>query len=209
MINFLLILFIISLLYLSIANRLYTYTNILILQGVLLFIMAFLQLGEIKLAGLIPVLVETLLVKAMVIPWFLRYIIRRNHISREAEPTIPQFASLLIVTAIVGTTFYLAYSMGLTDIIPEYFVVAVSSLFIGMYIIISRKKIITHAMGYLVIENGVFVMSLAVGDEMPMLVTTGVLFDIFASVLILGLFINKIGDVFKEGDVEHLSQLKD
>ena len=90
-----------------------------------------------------------------------------------------------------------------------FFVVALSTIFFGLYIIASRRKIITHVMGYLVIENGVFVLSLAVGNEMPMLVNLGVMLDIFASVLILGIFLNKIGDVFKNIDVEELSNLKD
>ena len=64
-------------------------------------------------------------------------------------------------------------------------------------------------MGFLIIENGVFVLSLAVGTEMPMLVNIGILLDIFASVLILGVFVNKIGDVLKEQDVDQLRNLKD
>jgi hydrogenase-4 component E len=82
-------------------------------------------------------------------------------------------------------------------------------LFTGLYFIISRKKIITHVMGFLIIENGVFVLSLAVGTEMPMLVNIGILLDIFASVLILGVFVNKIGDILKEQDVDQLRNLKD
>ncbi len=64
-------------------------------------------------------------------------------------------------------------------------------------------------MGFLIIENGVFVLSLAVGTQMPMLVNIGILLDIFASVLILGIFVNKIGDVLKEQDVDQLRNLKD
>ena len=90
-----------------------------------------------------------------------------------------------------------------------FFVVALSSLFMGLYFIATRRKIITHVIGYLIIENGVFVLSLAVGNEMPMLVNLGIMLDIFASVLILGIFLNKIGDVFKDVDVNQLSNLKD
>jgi hydrogenase-4 component E len=64
-------------------------------------------------------------------------------------------------------------------------------------------------MGFLVIENGVFILSIAVGNEMPMLVNTGILLDFFVCVLVLGIFINKLGDVFKEPDVDKLSQLRD
>jgi hydrogenase-4 component E len=87
--------------------------------------------------------------------------------------------------------------------------VALSALFTGLYIIITRRKIITHVMGFLIIENGVFVLSLAVGSEMPMLVNTGILLDIFVSVILLGIFADKIGDVFEEQDVEQLRNLKD
>ena len=64
-------------------------------------------------------------------------------------------------------------------------------------------------MGYMVIENGVFILSLAVGNEMPLLVNLGIMLDIFASVLILGIFVNKIGDVLKDVDVDQLRNLKD
>jgi hydrogenase-4 component E len=74
---------------------------------------------------------------------------------------------------------------------------------------VSRKKIITHVIGYIVVENGVFVLSLAVGNEMPVLVNLGVMLDIFASVLILGVFFNKIGDVLNDPDVNVLRNLKD
>jgi hydrogenase-4 component E len=87
--------------------------------------------------------------------------------------------------------------------------VAVSALFTGLYIIITRKKIITHVMGFLVIENGVFILSLAVGSEMPMLVNTGILLDIFVSVLLLGVFANKIGEIMQDHDVNKLKNLKD
>ncbi|MNE36628.1 hydrogenase 4 membrane subunit [compost metagenome] len=64
-------------------------------------------------------------------------------------------------------------------------------------------------MGFLVIENGVFILSIALGNEMPMLVNIGILLDIFASVFLLGIFVNKIGDVMKEQDVEQLRNLRD
>jgi hydrogenase-4 component E len=78
-----------------------------------------------------------------------------------------------------------------------------------LYLIVTRKKIITHVIGYIIIENGVFVLSLAVGNEMPMLVNLGIMLDIFASVLILGVFFNRIGDLLKDPDIDHLRNLKD
>jgi hydrogenase-4 component E len=209
MTNVLLIIFIISLLYVAIANRIITYVRVLALQGFILFAVTFLQLQEIQTWNLVLILLETIVFKALAVPAFLSYLIKRNKITRETEPYLPHFISLIIITLIIVITVLLANSIKDTHLDKIFFIVSLSTLFTGLYFIASRKKIITHVMGYLMIENGVFVLSLAVGNEMPNLVNLGIMLDVFASVLILGIFLNKIGDVFKAVDVDQLSNLKD
>jgi hydrogenase-4 component E len=209
MINVLLIVLLISLLYLSIANRLLTYIKILAFQGVILFGVAFIELNDINTVNLVLILLETIIVKAILVPLFIKYIIKKNNITRETEPFLPNFVSLIIVTTIIVITILLSNSISDTHLEKISFIVALSTLFTGLFIIGTRKKIITHVMGYLVIENGVFILSLAVGNEMPLLVNLGIMLDIFASVLILGIFVNKIGDVLKDVDVDQLRNLKD
>jgi hydrogenase-4 component E len=209
MIDVLLITFIITLFYIAIANRMLTYIKVLALQGVLLFVVVFIQLNEINPLNLALILLETIVFKSVAVPLFMAYVLKRNNITREAEPYLPNFVSLIITTVIVVVTILLANGVKDTHLDKIFFVVALSSLFTGLYFIATRRKIITHVIGYLIIENGVFVLSLAVGNEMPMLVNLGIMLDIFASVLILGIFLNKIGDVFKDVDVDQLSSLKD
>jgi hydrogenase-4 component E len=209
MTNVLLIIFTISLLYLGIAHRLLTYIKILSFQGVLLFGIAFIELSEIHALNLSFVLLETIVFKAIAIPLFLNYIMKRNRITRDAEPYLPNFISLIIITIIIIITFILSNAIVDSHISKIYFVVAISTLFTGLYIIVTRHKIITHVIGYLIIENGVFILSLAVGNEMPMLVNLGILLDIFASIFLLGIFVNRIGDVLKDVDVDQLKSLKD
>jgi hydrogenase-4 component E len=209
MTDVLLIIFIMSIFYVSIANRIVTYVRVLALQGVILFAVAFIQLNKIETWNLILILLETIVFKAVAVPIFLSHLIKRNKITRESEPYLPHFVSLLITTVIVAFTVLLASSVHDTYLDKIFFIVSLSTLFTGLYFIASRKKIITHVMGYLMIENGVFVLSLAVGNEMPGLVNLGIMLDVFASVLILGIFLNKIGDVFRDADVDNLSSLKD
>jgi len=209
MIDVLLITFIITLFYIAIANRMLTYLKVLAFQGVLLFAVVFIQLSEINPINLALILLETIVFKSVAVPLFMAYVLKRNKITREAEPFLPNFVSLIITTLIVVVTILLANGVKDTHLDKIFFVVALSSLFMGLYFIATRRKIITHVIGYLIIENGVFVLSLAVGNEMPMLVNLGIMLDIFASVLILGIFLNKIGDVFKNIDVNQLSNLKD
>jgi len=209
MIHVLLITFLITLFYMAIANRLMTYIKVLALQGVLLFFVVFIQLNEINTLNLVLILLETIVFKSLAVPFFLGYLLRRNSITREAEPYLPNFISLVITTFIVVITILISSTIKDTHLDKIFFVVALSTLFFGLYLIATRRKIITHVMGYMVIENGVFVLSLAIGNEMPMLVNLGIMLDIFASVLILGIFLNRIGDVFKDVDVDQLSKLKD
>ena len=209
MTNILLITFVISLIYLGVANRLSSYITTLAFQGIILFGVAFIELIEINWINLVLVLMETIIFKTIAIPYFLNYLIQKNKIPREAEPFLPDFVSIVIITAIILGSFLLSNTIHDPNLRKIFFVVALSTLFTGLYIIVTRRKIITHVMGFLVIENGVFVLSIAVGNEMPMLVNIGIMLDIFASVFLLGIFVNKIGDVMKEQDVEQLSNLRD
>ena len=193
----------------SIANRIITYVRVLALQGFILFGVTYLQLKDIETWNLVLIMLETIIFKAVAVPLFISYLIKRNRMTRETEPYLPHFVSLIIVTAIVVVTILLSNSIKDTHLDKIFFIVSLSTLFTGLYFIASRKKIITHVLGYLIIENGVFVLSLAVGNEMPNLVNLGIMLDVFASVLILGIFLNKIGDVFRDADVDQLSNLKD
>ena len=209
MTHVLLVVFSMTLLYIGISNRLFTYINILMIQGLILSGVAFIQLRDMGLGNLAFILLETGVFKTFVIPIFMKNVIRRNGITREAEPFVSNFASLVIITLLIVGTYLGAITIDSNDLDIVFFVVAVSTVFVGLFIIISRKKLITHVMGYLVIENGIFILSLAVGNEMPMLVNIGILLDIFVSILVLGIFVNKMGDVFKETDVKQLNRLRD
>ena len=209
MTDILLIALAMSLLYISIANRLFTYLNILVFQGFILFGVTYLTLTKISTVNLMLIMLETIVFKAVAVPWFINYVIKRNGITREAEPYLPNFISLIIVTFITVATIILSSSIKDVNLDKTFFVVALSTIFTGLYLIVTRKKIITHVIGYIIIENGVFVLSLAVGNEMPMLVNLGIMLDIFASVLILGVFFNRIGDLLKDPDIDQLRNLKD
>ncbi|MCF0167737.1 MAG: hypothetical protein HUJ93_03705 [Bacteroidales bacterium] len=207
--DIILIVFLMTLFYMAIANRMRGYVKILAVQGCLLFVTAFLQLKEVTAFNLVWILVETVLFKSVAVPFFLYYIINRNRITRESEPYLPHFMSLIITSLIIAATFLTAEMVNDSYLDKMFFVTAMSSIFFGLYFIASRRKLLSHVMGYVVIENGVTILAFAVANEMPMLVNLGVLLDIFASVLILGIFINKIGDVFHDTDVEQLTELKD
>jgi hydrogenase-4 component E len=209
MITILLTVFAFTLFYIGIATRLVSYIRMLVFQGILLFGITFIELKDVNWINLALILLETIVFKTVAIPYFLSYLIKKNKIIREAEPFVSNFWSLLIITGLFVLSFILSGILDFDKQSKIFVIVSFSTLLTGLYIIISRKKVITHVMGYLVLENGVFILSLAVGSHQPMLVNLGVLLDVFVSVLVFGIFINQIGNTFEEMNADNLSNLKD
>jgi hydrogenase-4 component E len=208
MINFGIILFIITLIYLAKVEMVKSYFTLMAIQGVLLFFLAFLELKEVHIIQLIFVLLETLVFKAIFVPLFLKRI-TKNKIHRHQHGPIKGYYSVLIAIAIIILSFISAHLMHDEYLQVKYFTAATSSILIGLFIAISNRDLVTHLISYLVIENGIFLLSLALGSDLPMFVNAAILLDIFTSVLIMGIFFNKLKDYFQNADISHLSQLKD
>jgi len=209
MIFFFIILFAISLIYLAMAERVVRFLTLLIVQGILLAGIAYWHLKQIDAVHLSFILLETLIVKSIGIPLFLNYIRKRNKLNKLNESKVPTFISILITSAGLVFGFVLSNFLRDSHIETIFFAVAISTVIAGMYFIISHRNVFTHLIGYLVIQNGIFMMSLSVGVEMPMLINNAILLDLFISVLVLGIFINRVGDTFQNLTVDGLSQLKD
>jgi hydrogenase-4 component E len=213
MINFLVIIFIISLIYLSKVEMVKSYFGLMALQGVLLFGLSYLELKETDIVQLIFILVETLVFKAVFVPWFLQRITKNKIHRHHSGPTKGYYSVFFTAIIIIGSFLvsYLLHDEFKTDadLQVKYFTAAISSILVGLFIAINNRDLVTHLISYLVIENGIFLLSLALGSDLPMFVNAAILLDIFTSVLIMGIFFNRVKDYFENTDVSQLSQLKD
>ena len=212
MVDFLVIVFIVSLIYVSKVEMVKSYFSLMGLQGVLLFGLAYFELKEGGVVQLLFILVETLVFKALFVPLLLRRI-TKNKIHRHNSGPVKGYYSVLIATVIVVVSFLIGYllhgELKTDDLQVKYFTSAIASIFVGLFIAINNRDLITHLISYLVIENGIFLLSLALGAEMPMFVNAAILLDIFTSVLVMGVFFNRLKDYFQNMDTSQLSQLKD
>jgi hydrogenase-4 component E len=93
------------------------------------------------------------------------------------------------------------------DIIP--FASGFSAIVVGILLIVFRKKLIVHVVGFLVLENGIFLFGTAVTSETPIIIEIGSLLDVFVVVFLMGIAINKISTTFADFDVTSLRRLKD
>ncbi len=198
------IVYAVTLIYLSVTERFPVYAGLIGLQGLLLFILSFLELDAITLPTLLFVATETLVFKVFVVPYLLFRIVNRTGETRVHEKALPGFYSLLFVTVGMLFSVLVSFSMKTTPGSMIYFIVAFFAVFTGLFMIISHRKIFSHLVGFLVIENAVLLLSLAIGSEMPMLINIGILLDIFVSVLILGIFVMRL-----KQHTHELTRLKD
>ena len=72
-----------------------------------------------------------------------------------------------------------------------------------------RSRLFSHLIGFLAIENGVFLFSMAIGVEMPWVINIAILLDILMSVLMMGIFFKRIDDRIHVDDADALSNVKD
>lgn len=203
------ILFAITIIYFALSERVSTFVILLSIQGALLFGIVFFSLYKIALFDFIFILVETIMVKSIVIPWFLNKVRKHNNLKREHEPSVPVFYSIIVAMICLLLSFLLSSYLNDNQIHAKYFTVAFASVIFGIYFIIIHKNIFSHLVGYLIIENGIFLFSLAVGSVMPLMVNLAILLDLFMGVLVLGTFINRIGNTFDSIEVDQLTKLKD
>jgi hydrogenase-4 component E len=153
----------------------------------------------------------TVVIKAMVLPRILKAVIERLNVKRELELNINIPSSLLICGVLVILAFYITQpiiSLGFL-LTRDSLAIALSIVLIGFFIMIARKKAVTQVIGFLVIENGLFLGATAAAYGMPLIVELGVFFDILVAGLIIGVYTHRLQDTFDSVDTTKLTGLKE
>lgn len=205
----LIILYIITLIYFSIVERFRNYSSLIAAQGWLLLGIALLRLHALDWVELTFIITETLIFKALIVPGILMRVIKNTGINRISSTGTSQFNSLMLSITALTVSAILTYYVADQSINMVFFGVALYALLTGLILIVLRSRIFTHMVGFLVIENGVFLFSMAIGVEMPMLINAAIMLDILLSVLMLGMFMTKVDKHIHTDDSDSLTHVKD
>ena len=152
----------------------------------------------------------TVVLKAILIPWFLMRIIDRIGIHREIEPFLNVPVSLLVCLGltVVGYRVSTGFPEGARGVSHHLIGVSLSMLLIGLFLMVTRKKAITQILALLTVENAVFLVAVGVTPGMPLVVELGIAFDVIVAVLLLGILVHRIVDRFHSIDLNPLSHLQ-
>jgi hydrogenase-4 component E len=151
----------------------------------------------------------TFLSKGVLIPLFLRRIVRQIKVTHDVEPYISNALSLTI-SGILVVVVYASLKEGIfvTGLSKNVLQISIAVILIGLFIMITRKKALIQVIGLLFMENGLFLAGFALTFGMPLIIELGVLFDMLMAIIILGLFIVQIKKSFASSDLDKLTILK-
>ncbi|MEJ5336503.1 MULTISPECIES: NADH-quinone oxidoreductase subunit K [Thermus] len=149
------------------------------------------------------------LLKGFLIPAYLLRLLDRLEVSHEVESYLSIPLSLLMGGGLVALGFWAGEAFVLPGArLPEAVPVALSLILLGMFSMATRKKAITQVLGFLALENGVFLLALAESHGLPLFVELGVALDAFAAVFLAGILIFRIKETFGHLDTARLRELR-
>jgi len=134
-----------------------------------------------------------------------------RNIDREMQPFVGFSTSLWISVSVfsmalwIGRVLEVPHGLASSLLIPT----AMFQLFAGLFLTIARHKAVTQVLGYLVIENGIFIFDIACIPHQPLVIEMGILLDIFVAVFIMGIEVFNISNEFDHMDVDALASLND
>jgi hydrogenase-4 component E len=193
------------------ASRLRAVIGASAAQGVCLGILTVTAHGELTVY-VVVIALAAIAIKAIVIPRLLYKAMRDVVIVRDVEPLIGLIPSLVI--GALGTVFAVVFAGTLpfagahegTLVLPS----SLATVLTGCIVLTTHRKAITQVVGYLILENGIFILGLSLLDAMPFLVEVGVLLDLVVGIFVMAIIINHVSREFSVStDAAELSELKE
>lgn len=192
------------------SSRMQAVIQTVALQGFLLGLMPLVGHNQIRWELLVICLL-TMAIKGAFIPGLLNRALREVRIQREVAPVLGFTPSILLGGLGTGLAVLFANTLPLTPnqantlILPASF----STVLTGFLILTTRQKAITQVVGYLTLENGIFIFGLLLLDAMPFLVETGVLLDLSVGVFVMGIILRYIQRTFSSLEAAPLATVRE
>ena len=191
-------------------GRLLTVIRIVAVQGILLGLLPFFMHERLAFPEILSA-AAAISLKGVIIPAIMIKALRDVMIKREVEPLIGLLPSTILGAVITATVFLVSSRMQALDqhaaslIIPT----SITTVLIGFILLTTRYKALSQVLGYLVLENGIYIFSLLLVEAIPLVVEMGMLLDLFVSVFIVSIITNHINKAFSSLDTRKLSSLKE
>ena len=153
----------------------------------------------------------TLGLKGILLPWILHRLVRRLYVKWDVESLINIPTTMLVGIGLVIIAFNVAQPISLLShtISRGTLGIALATVMLAFLMMITRTKAIPQVVGFLAMENGLFLAATSATYGMPMVVELGIALDVLVGAIILGVFFFQIREQFVSLDIRHLERLKE
>ena len=169
------------------------------------------QLSPMAILRLFVLTVVIVCLKGWLIPKFLFKAISLADMRSTVTSVIGFVPTLLLGGAATTAALVFAGSLPLPDdhlshlLIPT----ALATVMAGYLVLATRREALAQVLGYIVLENGIFIFGLLLIEAVPVLVELGIVLDLFVGVFVMGIIINHVSRAFPEASTEHMASLKE
>jgi hydrogenase-4 component E len=196
------------------ARQMQADLRIFIVQSLLLAASAFLLAIRYHSIDLAIVGVLDLLVKPLIIPWWLRRTVPGEvYTRREINQTVNVPTSLLISIALVVWAYSGAHGLLASMPIDEYALtslpVGLATLLLGAYTVAVRREAVSQLLGILMIENGALFAGIAIVPTLPLFAELATAIDVGIFGIIMGLLTRAIHARVGTTNVRALTRLQE
>ncbi len=143
--------------------------------------------------------------KGFAAPIYLTYAARRIGCRRDADMSVAAPLQVFLALAGVAMLFLLR---PLRDEFSLSTLPAFATLLLGMMLMVTRRLAVSQILGFLVLESGMFLYTIAQPFPMPIIVEIGALMDVLALTMLTGLLAFRINRTFEHIDVTDLKELR-
>ena len=192
------------------TSRIGACVRFLSLQGVLFSLVPVIAHDDGMTLRVLGLAGANVALKGMIFPAVLLHLRARAGAQREVEPYIGFVASILFGIVALAVSLGLARELhpALSHAPFAMLEAAIFLISIGLFLIVSRRNALMQVIGYLVMENGIFVFGAITVVETPLLVELGILLDAFVAVFVMGIAIFHISREFGMADSDRLNTLR-
>jgi len=151
----------------------------------------------------------TFSLKALLIPWMLHRLVRRLQLDRHAQPLRRPALVTMAAVALVIFSYWLVLPIVQQELLFTRNMLAVSLalVMIGMLMMVFRQQAVAQVLGFMSMENGLFLAAVSATGGMPLVVELGVAFDVLVAMVLFGVFFFRIRESIDSLDVDRLNQL--
>jgi hydrogenase-4 component E len=192
-------------------RRILSLINLFALQGVVLVLSTLVVAYSTNQSHLYYSALLTLVLKVLLLPWIMHRLIRALNVRWDVETTINIPATMLIGIVLVIFAFNLAtpISQIAGTVTKSTIGIAMACILLAFLMMITRRKAVSQVIGFLAMENGLFLAATSATYGMPMVVELGIALDVLVATLLFGVFFFHIRETFESLDIHHLEKLKE